>query len=508
MMWKKTLQRSWMVILVIFLLCFAPGKRSRYFAVDEPTPAPIASYLINYLPYVNRPDIYYVSTTGKNTNQGSLDQPWRTIQFAVDHVRSGAIISVRAGDYNEAVEITYAGQPNKPITLTSFENEKVTIDGGNQSAITGRTSYWNIRNLNLTSSADRTIWLEPVSHWGIFNNNILGAIVIIGDHNIVQENEIDGSLHRGNENGIMDGGIESHHNQYLQNIVHDFTTRGIWSQWKTHDISINYNHVYNISGPYGACIDLDSAVGVTYRNFVLGNIVHDCGSIGVELENSFETLVENNLVYNTGVEGIVAINYQGCEVGGENGQYGAANGDCRGVALNTVIRQNIIYNGGTTGGIVGYASAGVQVIANVVYGGSSAALFLADNVNWCHHWQIFDNIFSNQRRAEISVYNPASLEKDQYNVLYHPGSNAAYQVFGIYTDFYTLSEWKTKIGLGQNSIDKNPLFINPTGGNFHVQTSSPAVDHGINPGISTDFDGRPRPQGRDYDIGAYEQPVP
>ena len=103
----------------------------------------------------------------------------------------------------------------------------------------------------------------------------------------------------------MDGGIESHHNQYLQNIVHDFTTRGIWSQWKTHDISINYNQVYNINGPYGACIDLDSAIGVTYRNFVLGNIVHDCGSIGVELENSFETLVENNLVYNTGVEGIV-----------------------------------------------------------------------------------------------------------------------------------------------------------------------------------------------------------
>ena len=147
MMWKKILQRSWMVItLVMVLLCFAQGQRSRYFAVDEPTPRPINSYLMNYLPYVNRPDIYYVSTTGKNTNQGRLNQPWRTIQFAVDHVRSGAIISVRAGDYNEAVEITSAGQPNKPITLNSFENEKVTIDGGNQSAITGKTSYWNIRN--------------------------------------------------------------------------------------------------------------------------------------------------------------------------------------------------------------------------------------------------------------------------------------------------------------------------------------------------------------------------
>lgn len=502
---KKIIRRTGVIILVIFLLCIAPGQPDRSAGLAEATPISLPNVLLNYLPLISRPDFYYVSPLGSNSNKGSIDQPWRTVQYAVDHAHPGATIYVRGGDYNEAVDITSAGQAGKLITVAGYENEKASIDGGSRPAITGTTQYWILRNLNLTSSADRTIWLEPVSNWGIFDNYILGAIVIIGDHNIVQGNEIDGSLHRGNENGIMDGGIESHHNQYLGNTVHDFTDRGIWSQWKTHDIRINDNHVYNISGPYGACIDLDSAIGVTYRNFVQGNIIHDCGSIGIELENSFETLVENNLVYNTGIEGIVAINYLGCEVGGENGQYGSPNGDCRGVVLNTIIRQNIIYNGGTTGGIVGYASAGVKVTANVIYGGSSTALFLADDVNWCRQWQVFNNIFSNQGRAEISVYNPASLEQDQYNLLYHPGKNAAYQVFGIYADFFSLAEWRGKTGLGKNSIESNPLFVDAAGGNFHVKPTSPAVDQGIDPGIPVDFDGQPRPQGAGYDIGAYEQ---
>ena len=42
-------------------------------------------------------------------------------------------------------------------------------------------------------------------------------------------------------------------------------------------------------------------------------------------------------------------------------------------------------------------------------------------------------------------------------------------------------------------------------GNYHLEATSPAIDAGTSIGApSTDYDGKPRPQGRDFDIGPYE----
>ncbi|MBN8683116.1 MAG: DUF1565 domain-containing protein [Chitinophagales bacterium] len=55
----------------------------------------------------------------------------------------------------------------------------------------------------------------------------------------------------------------------------------------------------------------------------------------------------------------------------------------------------------------------------------------------------------------------------------------------------------------------DPLFINPTGGDFRLQTCSPAINAGDNSVVApgaTDLDGRPRILGGRVDIGAYEHP--
>ncbi len=54
----------------------------------------------------------------------------------------------------------------------------------------------------------------------------------------------------------------------------------------------------------------------------------------------------------------------------------------------------------------------------------------------------------------------------------------------------------------------DPLFVNPAAGDFHLQASSPAIDTGFNLNglVPNDYEGRPRPQGKGYDIGAYEHP--
>jgi hypothetical protein len=41
--------------------------------------------------------------------------------------------------------------------------------------------------------------------------------------------------------------------------------------------------------------------------------------------------------------------------------------------------------------------------------------------------------------------------------------------------------------------------------NFRLQPGSPAIDKGVNTGISIDLDGKPRPVGLLPDLGCYEK---
>jgi hypothetical protein len=144
-----------------------------------------------------------VSTTGNNGNPGSLDSPWRTVQFAVDHVLPGATIYLRGGIYRESVSITHSGLENSPITLIKYASEVATIQGGSNRAVSGYATDWIIQGLSLTSIAERTLWLEGIQRWQILDNNITGAVYIDGDHNLFQGNMVDGSQHIGYQNGIM-----------------------------------------------------------------------------------------------------------------------------------------------------------------------------------------------------------------------------------------------------------------------------------------------------------------
>jgi predicted outer membrane repeat protein len=59
-----------------------------------------------------------------------------------------------------------------------------------------------------------------------------------------------------------------------------------------------------------------------------------------------------------------------------------------------------------------------------------------------------------------------------------------------------------------DAYDGNPLFIDATSGDFHLQSSSPAVDYGngdlVPVGTTTDLDGKPRFFNDLVDLGCYE----
>ena len=53
-------------------------------------------------------------------------------------------------------------------------------------------------------------------------------------------------------------------------------------------------------------------------------------------------------------------------------------------------------------------------------------------------------------------------------------------------------------------VNIDPLLIDPARDNYHIPAGSPAIDAGLDVGITTDLDGNSRPQGNAPDIGAYE----
>jgi hypothetical protein len=108
-----------------------------------------------------------VAGTGNDTAPGTVAQPLRTIQRAVDLARPGDTIAIRAGTYAPTVniQVKHSGTVGAPITMTSFQGEHVIIDGeqmpdtpaalgasipnGERGAIHLEASFWNFANLEI-----------------------------------------------------------------------------------------------------------------------------------------------------------------------------------------------------------------------------------------------------------------------------------------------------------------------------------------------------------------------
>ncbi len=56
----------------------------------------------------------------------------------------------------------------------------------------------------------------------------------------------------------------------------------------------------------------------------------------------------------------------------------------------------------------------------------------------------------------------------------------------------------------RNNLSADPMFVKLNSRDFHLQARSPAIDAGVNTGLSRDYAGISRPQGAAFDIGAHE----
>ena len=73
---------------------------------------------------------YYVSTHGNDSNNGSFQQPWRTINHGVSQLYPGDTLKIREGTYNEIVyNFMNSGNSDGIITIKNYNDEHVVIDG-------------------------------------------------------------------------------------------------------------------------------------------------------------------------------------------------------------------------------------------------------------------------------------------------------------------------------------------------------------------------------------------
>jgi parallel beta-helix repeat protein len=472
---------------------------------------------------------YYVATTGNDSNPGTMDQPWRTIQYAVGRIDSGDTIYVRDGTYPESIVISSSGAAGAPKTLTNYPNETVIVNGSGNMALrtNGAVGYWTIQGITLRSTnryAIRLGWWGEAStnNFIVKDNKVFGTVFTIGSYHVFEGNEVDGTGYSAayGDAGLADADI-SHHNVFRNNTVHDFThvdARGIWTQGKTHDTIIEGNNVYNIvpTGGLGQCIDLDGAGNVDWRITVRNNTVNNCGYVGIQLENSFDCIVENNIIKNSGSAGIIVISYDarvGCKVGGENNQYGDTNGDssCKGDPTNDIIRQNLIHKDTGWdwgyGGIINWGAGSLKILGNTINAGSgsgNAGINFQDSAAMTSGAVMQSNIIYQGSGVAICALDYASFAEDSNNLVYKSNNSQAYGIGSDCTASYSLGQYQSMTGKGQGSVQANPLFKNATSDDFHLQAGSPAIDAAVYIGLDADLDGNPRPQGLGYDIGAYE----
>ena len=76
---------------------------------------------------------YHVAVNGKDTNEGSESEPFKTIQAASKVAQAGDVITVHKGTYREWVNPIRGGESDtNRITYRAAQGEKVEIKGSEE----------------------------------------------------------------------------------------------------------------------------------------------------------------------------------------------------------------------------------------------------------------------------------------------------------------------------------------------------------------------------------------
>ncbi|MDD2611453.1 MAG: right-handed parallel beta-helix repeat-containing protein [Bacteroidales bacterium] len=474
----------------------------------------------------------YVSALGNDSNTGTVNAPVKTIQKGLGLINPGDTVFVREGVYKEKISFNRSGNNNSYITLKAYPGEKATISGdglsvnGDESLITLNAVSWitiedldicNFKTFNAWANVDGIVVKGASNHIIIRKNRVFNiennatpeqgrsghAIAIIGNTEIpitkvlVEGNEIFDCNTGYSENLTINGYVDGF--EIRNNKVYNGENIGIVAAGGYSANSIpayNYarngiiadNEVFDMDGkkgPIPAYSEHNGAIGIYVdgaRNIIVErNKVHDCGrGIGIVSETDHfptqECIVRNNFVFNCSLAGISLGGYIGYTGGGTNQCY---------------VINNTIYQNNRDLGYFDEVEGEIRLTEN------------------CSNNVIQNNIIYARPENNVCIHKYTSTGSNNqinYNLYYSTGT-----VRWIWngTEYTNFDEWKSACDGDRSSMnEKNPLFVNTTIPDLHIQTLSPAKNAGMPFSTEingqTDIDGQPRIVNNQISMGAQQ----
>jgi len=408
--------------------------------------------------------MYYVDgVLGNDTNLGTPDAPWRSIQRAANSLQAGDTVVVNAGTYNERVRITTSGTASGFITFQA--QGAVMMQGFNIGADYIRVTGFEIANTSGNGWSDRDS----------------GAGVLVGGSN----------------------------NEILNNYVHNTTSSGIHLQPNASNIAVNGNriayavecgiysqgtnnlfvsndisHTRSIGGSDADGVRFFGS-GSTFRK----NVIHDLTTSDSPGDSphldAFQTWgPASNYIFEQNWIDKDPTDHQGFTIEGLTQPVG-----------NIIIRNNVFVTRGT----------GYQSDVN------AGDLGTVTNVSVVNNTMVAIN-----GPAEFAIWLFQYLQGAVVK------NNAIFDHGNVAEPYIRVDTGALSLDIGFNSISKsdglaptgfaypndlwmlNPQFVNMAGGDFHLQPTSPLIRTGATLSqVTNDYDGATRPQGA-YDIGAFQ----
>lgn len=407
----------------------------------------------NPLPFTVRSgNIYFVTqATGSDGNPGTFAQPWKTLWRPRGTVQSGDIVYVKGGTFTQM-------DPDYPGWDTLLMLDASSSASGTASRPVAYIGYPGDPPTLANGSARRGIMIRqdngPLSYYVIAGMKLTlsGSPIpvtgvghrVVGSHIYSAGPDYDAIGILGDTSAIrLFGNLLDHNGAAGNKLAHALYIEGFGTN---RDIEFGYNEVRNQQG--GRAIQI---YGHESGDLVDDVRIHDNLISGSELNN----LVLGGSDGATEVLGTIHV-YNNIVVGA--GAEGLRVNDPQGTVI---IQNNTFYGNGTAQVYLEEAGTGrVLLRDNIIYAGAGQAYY----------------------ELESGQSDSTSFAASG-NLVYNAGP---------------CPPWDG------GCVNADPLFVNLPGGDYHLQTSSPAKEAGVSTGITSDFEGNARPQGAAIDIGAYE----
>jgi parallel beta-helix repeat protein len=347
------------------------------------------------------------------------------------------------------------------ISVSAVNQFGIHVNGSDESTVencsTTQSYYDGIR---VTTSTDVTVDSCTVSHAGGVGINATGDADAIGDITI-------------SNNTVHDGGWNAADDAYVKwNAGIKVWGGANYGDAGESDVTlIEGNTVYNQADQFG-----------------------DISGSGIWLDQwGNDGVIRYNKTYNNEAYGIIL----------ENPLAGAS-------PIQTIY-YNLSY-GNLNGISVNRDASDIQVYNNTIYNNTNGGLI-------CEGYGIQTDMDDNIFRNNISVGNGTNLVAILGCANDDDGTGNAYSnnafgaeasdfiEWGDSTFYSTYDAWESAYGGTTNSIEADPLMIDPANGNFRLRKGSPAVNTGVNVGLTSDINGKPVPRKTYPNIGAHENRV-